>query len=104
MAGDEIVADWLGDIYGDREETSATVKRFYVTSSRRFRSVDIFNEDATHYAYIGKYYSLASQFATNAGFILPLTHLKFEFVDLHELGHLIVGTSVYLKVLGLNEY
>jgi hypothetical protein len=103
MAGDEIVADWLGDVWSDRVETVATVQRFSA-ASKRFKNVDIFNEDATYYGYIGKYVDSVLAFSRDAMFILALGHLKFEFIDLYELGYLKVGTSVFLKVTGTNEY
>jgi hypothetical protein len=103
MAGDEIVADWLGDVYSNKVATAAGVLRFSSTSLR-LRNVRILNMHGSGYAYVGKYNSSSSIFSTNAFFLSPTDHINFEFVDLYELGYRQYTASIDLHVLGTNQY
>jgi hypothetical protein len=103
MAGDEIVADWLGDVYTNKVLTEASVVRFSGTSLR-LRNVRILNMSGSDYAYVGKYNSSSATFATNAFFLSPTDHINFEFVDLYELGYRKYINAVSLHILGTNTY
>jgi hypothetical protein len=104
MAGDEIVADWLGDVYSYKVATAAGVLRFSNTSLR-FKNVRITNMHGSGYAYIGEYNSSSSTFSTQKAFFLsPTDHINFEFVDLYELGYRQYTASIDLHVLGTNQY
>lgn len=103
MAGDEIVADWLGDTYITRIQVVNTVTCFSA-SSKRFRSLYIYNDDGAKNCYVGQYNGSIATFIQYAHILEPQKSVRYEFIDLHELGcyH---GTNVfYLKVLGINEY
>ena len=103
MAGDEITADWLGDVYTNKVLTETGVVRFSSTSLR-LKNVRILNMDGSDYAYIGKYNSSSSTFSTNAFFLAPTDNIKFEFVDLYELGYRKYINAINLHILGTNEY
>ena len=103
MAGDEIVADWLGDVTSFRVETSAIVTRFQATS-KRFRNVHIHVADAVDCGYVGMYHSTYATFKNGAIWVGSLDTIKFEYIDLYELAYAWDGAAVYLKVLGINEY
>jgi hypothetical protein len=104
MGGDEIVADWLGDVYSQWHTTSnVTVNRFNATS-KRFRSFRIYNTHNVNGAYIGQYDSALSTFGNRATYLHPFETMKLEFVDIYNLGYLDSGSHVVLDVLGLNEY
>jgi hypothetical protein len=104
MGGDEIVADWLGNVYSQWQTTSnVTVNRFYATS-KRFRSFHIYNTHNVNGAYIGQYDPALSTFGNRAIYLHAFQTMKLEFVDIHELGYLDSGSHVVLMVLGLNEY
>jgi hypothetical protein len=105
MAGDEIIADWLGDSYSQSYTTSSTVvNKFYNTCSRRFRGFHIYNPHNSYGIYIGQYYPLFATFIGKAIYLRALQNIKLEFVDLYTLGYADAGAHVTLKVLGTNEY
>lgn len=105
MGGDEIIADWLGDVYSKNHLTnSVTVNRFYSTSSRRFKCFHIYNPHGTYGVYIGQYYPILATFTSRAIYLRPYQNMKLEFVDIHDLGYADAGANVTLKVLGINEY
>jgi hypothetical protein len=104
MGGDEITADWLGDINSFYITTSATVTRFS-GAALRYRDVHINNPSASNSAWIGWYNSNATTFMDWAVVINPEAYLKFKYIDLHELGfYRYGGTNTVLKVLCINEY
>jgi hypothetical protein len=105
MAGDEIVADWLGETYSQSYTTSSTtVNKFYNTCSRRYRGFHIYNPDAANSICIGQYYPFLATFLSKAIYLRPLQNIKLEFVDLYTLGYVDPGANVTFKVLGTNEY
>ena len=105
MAGDEIVAEWLGDVYSKNHTTSSvTVNKFYSTSSRRFKCFHIYNPHNSYGVYIGQYYSLLSAFTARAVYLRGYQNMKLEFVDINTLAYADAGANVTLKVLGINEY
>ena len=104
MGGDEIVADWLGDINSFYVTTSGTVTRFS-GASLRYRDVHIYNSHNANSAWIGWYNGNASTFMDFGVVIGPKEYLKFDFIDLHELGfYRYGGNSAILKLLCINEY
>jgi hypothetical protein len=105
MAGDEITADWLGDVYSAYVTTSATVQRFNA-STLRFRDVKIYNYHPAEAIYIGKYNSSAATFSNYALLIVGYETMDFKYVDLYELGfRMFTGGTVHtLRVFGSNEY
>lgn len=104
MGGDAIIAEWLGDVYGNDIRTTSVVQRFS-SSSLRLRNVKIWNAHATYTAYIGKYYSSVVTFAERAHIITPHETMDFEFIDLYELGlKLCAGGYLDLHIIGINQY
>jgi hypothetical protein len=103
MAGDEIVADWLGDVYSNNVQAVNTPTRFSATSLR-YRSVHIYNSDNAASVYIGQYFSTSLAFDGKALIVAPKETILFKFIDLYELGHDGITTDVNLRVLGLNNY
>lgn len=104
MGGDEIVGEWLGDIYANDVTTTSVVQRFSA-SSLRLRNVKIWNSHATHTAYIGKYYSSVVTFADRAHIIEGHKTMELEFIDLYELGFkYAAGGFLDLHLIGINEY
>jgi hypothetical protein len=103
MGGDENVAEWLGDVWANRVQTSATPTRFNATPLR-FKSVDISNNDPTDHAYIGKYYSSDATFIANATIIRAYNTKHFEYLDLYEFGYRTQSGTVYLQIICINEY
>jgi hypothetical protein len=102
MAGDEIVADWLGDVYASVITTTATAQRLNATSLR-FRDVHIYNVSSTISGWLGKY--LSSNFVDYARLIVPRESISLKFVDLYELGCLSFGAgSCQFRILGINNY
>lgn len=103
MAGDEIVADWLGDINSFYINATTSVTRISGTSLR-YRSADIFNSTGTIAIYIGWYNSNITTF-TNFSIVLKGGEsIKLEYVDLYDLGCYCATGTVKLKFLCLNEY
>lgn len=105
MAGDEITAEWLGDVFSESVTTSASVQRFYATSLR-LRNVKIYNYHPTEPIYIGKYNSSSATFSNYATLIHGYETMSFPFIDLYELGfRMFTGGTVHtLRVLGTNIY
>ena len=103
MAGDEIVADWLGNVFSDVITTTTAPQRFK-TSSLRFRTVILYVLHGTYHAYVGKYHPTTSVFIAGAILAKASEHLKLQFVDLHELGCSTYGGDVSIRILGINEY
>jgi hypothetical protein len=56
MAGDQIVADWLGDVYSNNVQAVTAPTRFSATSLR-YRSVHIYNTDIAASVYIGQFFA-----------------------------------------------
>ena len=103
MGGDEIVAEWLGDVYSNSITATDTPQRFNATSLR-FKTIKIAGYTADQRSWIGKYNSNAATFEANALYLMPLVILTLENIDLYELGCTRVGTNVDIRVLGINEY
>jgi hypothetical protein len=103
MAGDPIVADWLGDVYSNNVQAIATPTRFSATSLR-YRSVHIYNTDNAASVYIGQFFAATATFDGKALIVGPKETILFKFVDLYELGHDGIAGNVLLRVLGLNKY
>jgi hypothetical protein len=103
MAGDEIVADWLGDVYSNNVQAVNTPTRFSATSLR-YRSVHIYNTDAAASVYIGQFFAAGATFDAKALVVGPKETIQFKFIDLYELGHGGIAGDVWLRVLGLNKY
>jgi hypothetical protein len=103
MAGDEIVADWLGDVYSNNVQAINTPTRFSA-ASLRYRSVHIYNTDNGASAYIGQFFAASATFDSKALVVGPKETILFKFVDLYELGHGGIVANVWLRVLGLNKY
>ena len=103
MGGDEIVADWLGDVYSNSVLAINTPTRFSATSLR-YRSVHVYNGDATASVYIGQYFATGATFDSKALVVGPKETILFKFIDLYELGHGGITGDVPLRVLGLNKY
>lgn len=104
MGGDEIVADWLGDINSFYVTTSSTVTRFSGTALR-YRNVHIFNPSSSNAAWIGWYNSNATTFMNFALINDTKEYLKFEYIDLYELAfYYYASTATVLKVLCINKY
>jgi hypothetical protein len=103
MAGDEIVADWLGDVYSNNVQAVGTPTRFPATSLR-YRSVHIYNSDAAASVYIGQFFATSAAFDPKALVIAPKETILFKFIDLYELGYGGITADLWLRVLGLNKY
>lgn len=103
MAGDEIVAEWLGNVYAATYNTSTSPLRFNATS-KRFRTLKIFCNSSSYRVYIGKFYANSATFVSYAFSLGPYETIKFEYIDLYELGYKIQASPVSIKVLGINEY
>jgi hypothetical protein len=103
MAGDQIVADWLGDVYSNNVQAVTAPTRFSATSLR-YRSVHIYNTDIAASVYIGQFFAASATFDSKALVVGPKETILFKFVDLYELGHGGITADVWLRVLGLNKY
>lgn len=105
MAGDEIVANWLGDVYSDNFLTATVPQRLH-TTSLRFKNVSLQNYHASYSAWIGKYNSNTAAFIADAFYMRNFEEFFYEFVDLYELGASSVGAGQHssIKILGINEY
>lgn len=103
MGGDEIVADWLGDVYSEKFNLPAAdpVKRLS-TVSKRFRNVVFYCSAGG--VYFGKYNSNAATFSMNALYLAAQEKIELKFVDLYEMGVDAAAGAAGLKILGLNEY
>jgi hypothetical protein len=103
MAGDEVVADWLGDVWSDVITTTTAPQRFK-SVSLRFRTVRLFVMHGTYHVYIGKYHPTTSVFIAGAVLAKAYESTKLEYVDLHELGCSTYAADVSVRILGINEY
>ena len=104
MAGDEITAEWLGDLYAIRVTITTAPLRFSATS-RRFRSVKVFNAHPSDGIFIGKFYATSAEFEYNALTLLPLTTMEFKYIDIYNLGYCdSAGGGSLAKLLGINQY
>ena len=103
MAGDEIDAEWLGDIWSDRVTTSTTPTKFSSTIAR-FRDVVVCNNNASNYAYVGKYYGSDTEFIAKACIIWEKCHLKFQFIDINQLAFRSCSGAQYLSIICVNQY
>ena len=103
MAGDEIVAEWLGNVYSKMMITTGTPQRLH-GSSLRFRNVSIFNiQNSPATCWIGEY--LAAGFSNRAQYLGAKQFMRFEFVDLYALGCQTSGSPAsQLRILGTNNY
>ena len=104
MAGDEIVAEWLGDVYSRTVSLSTTVVTRFNATSLRYRTFHIYNDHPSEYADIGQYFSNTGAFHTNSIFLGPGDSIKLNFVDLYELAHFAPNNALNLQVLGINKY
>lgn len=103
MAGDEIVAEWLGDMYSNNYTSTTAPQRFSATSLR-FKNVSVFNYHASNTLYVGKFYTTQAEFQLKSPFLTAFETKEYEFVDLYELGFA-NGTGVTVaKLTGINEY
>ena len=103
MGGDEIVADWLGDVYSNSVTAVDAPQRFSAISLR-FKTVKIVPYTADQRTWIGKYNSNTATFEAKALYIMPLEILTLANIDLYELGCTRVAADVDIRVLGINEY
>lgn len=103
MAGDEIVADWLGNVTSSRVLANTTVQRF-CGGTLRYRTVTFINNDHTEGVYVGKYYSTTAEFGSKAIVLYPKTNIKFEFLDLYEMAFMQYINTNYITWLGINRY
>jgi len=104
MAGDEIVAEWLGDVYSHRYSLSTSTVTRFSANSLRYRTVHIYNFDAAQNAMIGQYNSNITTFGNNAITLASGNSIKLNFVDLYKLAHLAPGGALYLHLLEINKY
>ena len=84
MVGDEIVAEFSGEVYGTVLETTSAVQRFSDTSVR-LRFVYI-REYAGENSYIGKYISDRTTFINNTYVLSGTSYRTFKYIDLYNLG------------------
>lgn len=103
MGGDEITAEWLGNLYGNRIQTSNIPQRFFATS-KRFRTLILANNSTSSYVRVGKYTSSTSVFTNYSIVMFPSTMMKLEYVDLYELGCIESTPGAYIQIFGINEY
>ena len=102
MAGDEIVADWLGDINSFYINSNTTVVRISATSLR-YRTVQIYNLSSSRVIHLGWYNSNSTTFTNYSMKLGHESHIKFEFIDLYNLGCYSTGAAS-VRFLCLNEY
>jgi hypothetical protein len=104
MAGDEIVAEWLGDIYSLTVAVTATPTRFSAVS-KRFKSVKIFNPHVANYFFVGQYFPTIAEFETKAIVLFATKTIEFEFIDIYNLAHGdSLGAAGNATLIGINEY
>lgn len=104
MAGDEIVANWLGEIYSLTVAVTTTPTRFSAVS-KRFKSVKIFNPHVANYFFVGKYYPTIAEFETKGIVLFATKTIEFDFVDIYNLAHGdSLGMAGNATLIGINEY
>jgi hypothetical protein len=103
MGGDEIVAEWLGDLSIGKVVTSTTVQRF-CDSSARFKTIKFNNYTTDKYTYLGKYNADSGAFVAYAFLMGPFAIVTFEYADLYEFGCVQSTGSATLKWLGVNKF
>ena len=105
MGGEEILAEWSGDLESGYITTTATAQRF-CASSQRYKLLKFYHESSAHYSYLGKYYVTAAEFENKAFAMWPLVYLKFEYADLYEFAAKMAFGSGAVKVkwIGINRY
>jgi hypothetical protein len=104
MAGDEIVAEWLGDVYSLAVIVTTSPTRFSAVS-KRFKSVKIFNPHASNYFFVGQYFPTIAEFETKGIAIFATKTIEFEFIDIYNLAHGdSLGMAGNATLIGINEY
>lgn len=104
MGGDEIVAEWLGDMDAQLVYTAIPATRFSSTHYR-CKNIIVVNNHTSAYCYIGKYYTNDNEFLQKAIIIWPKSILKFEYLDLYELGYRTYSTThMYISLICMNHY
>ena len=98
MGGDDIVADWKGDVYSNRIATSGGHSRFADTTIR-MQSFRIKNVGG-YSVYIGQYYSSTSIFNSHAFLIAPGEDIEIKNVNLWYLGYGYYNGSTTISVIG----
>jgi hypothetical protein len=104
MGGDEIIADWLGDVYSLTAVVTTSPVRFSAVS-KRFKSVKIFNPHPTNYFFVGQYFPTIAEFETKGIVLFATKIIEFEFIDINNLAHGDnLGMAGNVTLLGINEY
>ena len=98
MGGDDIVADWKGDVYSDKITVAGSHSRFADTTIR-MHSFRIKNEGG-YSVCIGQYYSSGSTFNNNAFLIAPGEDIEIKNVNLWYLGYGYYNGSTIIRVIG----
>jgi hypothetical protein len=103
MAGDEIVAEWLGDVFSTNMQIQSTPTRFW-NVSKRFKTFRIWNPQPACSVYVGKYHSVSGTFNANAFVIGPDGIMEFTYIDIHEIAYNYYNCHQFIRVIGINEY
>lgn len=105
MAGDEIVADWLGDTLSGYVNPLPNNSVYRISPTPlRVKSVHLYSGNSNDPVYAGKYYSALNTCRSFAFQLQTYRVQKFEFVDLSELGFTCYVGSAIFKWIAINRY
>jgi hypothetical protein len=99
MAGDEIVAEFAGEVYGKHITTTEAVQRFSETSVR-LKCLVIEMGLGTSTFYVGPYNSNRTVFLTTTFKLVASKMLTLHYVDLYNLGNAWVTATGFIDIIG----
>jgi hypothetical protein len=99
MTGDEVVAEFAGEVFTKRIATTEAVQRFH-PSSLRLKYLKIEESVGTYKSYIGLYNANRPLFIANAYILPPSGVLILHYVDLYNLGHAWYTAAAYSSMIG----
>lgn len=99
MTGDEIVAEFAGEVYSARITTTSAVQRFSATSLR-LKHVYIKEFIGSYSSYIGLYNADRTTFLASAFPLDPYGAITLQSVDLYNLGHAWSSAAAHYGLIG----
>jgi hypothetical protein len=99
MVGDEVVAEFAGEVFSNHVSTTEAVQRFH-PSSLRLKYLTIEETVGIHKSYIGLYNPNRALFIAKAYILPPSGVLILHYVDLYNLGHAWHTAAAHPSMIG----